>query len=266
MDSQSGNWRPMAAAYGEGAACAAREAAVLVAALLADLTRFHRSGSVYGAVDPAHVLVAGGGRARLADAGQDAAPPSYQAPELHAGQPATPRSDLFSAGVVLYRLLTGVNPFEGPANLVKQRVTNMMPPRPSDVQAGVPRAYDGVVEKALAKKPDDRYASAEAFAEALMQALVPAGGAGDDETLAATVVRRPSNADATVMRGPSPDATVMRNADPSATAVRAPTTAPPAAPTRPAPAPASGGGKGMVVGGAIALLVTAAAVAYFFVK
>lgn len=290
----SDNWRPLTAAFGEGTPCPAREAAVVVAAVLADLTRFHRSGAVHGAVDPQHVLVGGGGRARLADAGQDVAALAYQAPEVHAGKPATARSDLFGAGLVLYRLLTGMNPFEGSANLVKQRVTNMMAPRPSEIQGGVPAAFDAVVEKALAKRPEDRYEGAEAFAEALMQALVPgaaAGGrpAGGDETLATTIVRRPSDSDATMMRAPAPDpdATIMRRPapDPDATMMRAPAPDPDAtimrasaasgdqtrrpgpAPAVPPPPPAApAGGKGMMIGAAAVLLLVLGAAAVFLLK
>jgi hypothetical protein len=283
MDANSGNWRPLATAYGDGAACPPREAVVLVAALLADLGRLHRAGAVHGAVDPAHVLVAGGGRARLVEAGRDAAAPAFLAPEIHAGQPATARGDLFSAGVVLYRLLTGMNPFEGSAALVRQRVTNMIAPPPSEMKAGVGRAFDGIVEKAMAKKPEDRFASAEAFAEALMTALIPGatGEAGGDDTLATTVVRRPApSADATVMRGPGPDATVMKAPSPDATVMKAPdpdatVVRRPAAPTTPtaatpkptpAPDPSGSGGKGIVIGLVAAAIAAGAAAAFFLIK
>lgn len=221
MDATSGNWRTLAAAYGEGSRCPAREAAVLTAALLADLSRLHRTGSVHGAVDPEHILVAQGGRARLGDSAHGAADAAYQAPEVHAGLGATPRSDLFSAGVVLYRLLTGMNPFAGSPALVRQRITNMIPPRPSELQTGIARAFDGILEKALAKKPEDRYTSAEAFAEALMRAMVPGGTADPDETLATTVVRRPPE-DATVITTRGADATVFKVPDPDATMLKMP--------------------------------------------
>jgi serine/threonine-protein kinase len=224
MDSTSGNWRLMAAAYGDNEGCAPREAAVIAAALLAELGRLHRAGKVFGAVDPAHVLLGSGGRAKLAEPGGSVSP-SYQSPEQHAGQPASAASDLFAVGLVFYRLLTGINPFEGSAALVKQRVTNMVAPRPSEVRAGVPEAFDPVVAKALAKRPEERFASAEAFAEALMQALMPGSSrsaAAQDDTLATTVLRRPAGDDATVMRGPSPDATVMKGPPPDATVMKGP--------------------------------------------
>lgn len=310
MDSTSGNWRPLAAAYADGVTCPPRQAAVVTAALLADLARLHRAGKVHGAIDPGHVLVAEGGRARLAEGAGDGAAAAYQAPELYAGQPVSASSDLFAAGLVFYRLLTGMNPFDGSAALVRQRVTNMMPPRPSEITAEVPRGFDPVVEKAIAKRPGDRYASAEAFAEALMQALVPsaASAAGaDDTTLATTVVRRrPSPADETIMRGPAPDATVMRGPDPNATVLRAPNpdatmvrapspdatvlralhsdatvlrapaqdatvlrspvatarSAPP--PSSPAARPAVGGGKGVLVGAVLTVVLAVAAGAAFF--
>ncbi|GEM_PF-4645500 len=297
MDSTSGNWRSLAAAYAEGVICPPREAAVIVAALLADLGRLHRAGKVHGAIDPAHVQVAQGGRARLAEPGRDSAAPAYQAPELHAGQPASPRSDLFAAGLVFYRLLTGMNPFDGSPNLVRQRVTNMMPPRPSEIAAGVSRAFDTVVDKALAKRPDERYASAEAFTEALMQALVPGSASeagGDDTTLATTVVRRPGSTDATIMRGgsPNPDATVMRApnrdpeatvmmraAPPDATVLRSPIATAPGGPSSldtargtppvapaPAPSPAAGGGKGVIIGVVLAVLLAGAGAVVFLFK
>lgn len=290
MDSTSGNWRQLATTYSDGVACPPREAAVITAALLADLSRFHRAGKVHGAIDPTHALLSEGGRARLADPGRDSATPAYQSPEQHAGQTASPRSDLFSIGLVFYRLLTGINPFDGVPTLVKQRVTNMMAPRPSEVRAGVPHGFDAVMEKALAKHPSDRYANAEAFAEALMQALVPGTGSesgGDDTTLATTVMRRPSDADATIMRGSNPDptvlrrssdgdATIMRGPRPDATVLRGPMattrsasssdeTARGATPPH-SPAPKAGGSKGVVIVVAVAALLAIVGGAAFLFK
>jgi serine/threonine-protein kinase len=96
--------------------------------------------------------------------------PAYMAPEQVTGQKVDARSDVFSLGVVLYELLAGRRPFEG------KKITAMMlailqeePPMPSTVDPGrkVSPAWDTVVAKALAKKPEERYQSADEFANAV---------------------------------------------------------------------------------------------------
>jgi serine/threonine-protein kinase len=95
--------------------------------------------------------------------------------ELHVaradpGLPIDGRSDLFSAGVILYQFLTGERPFTGSSTATMHKVLEEDPLPPSRFNVQVPGAMDAVVRKALAKRPDERYQSAEEFADALRAA------------------------------------------------------------------------------------------------
>jgi len=93
---------------------------------------------------------------------------AYSAPELVAGEEATPRSDVYATGVVLLHLLLGRNPFKGQtmADSV-QRVLNLSPPIVSEEREDVPAKLDEVISRALMKSPKKRFPDAASFAEAL---------------------------------------------------------------------------------------------------
>src|SRR5207344_3391141 len=99
--------------------------------------------------------------------------------------------DLFAAGVVFYQLITGAKPFVGTTEQVLYATCHTEPLRPSlaDPGRGWER-YDGVVAKALAKKPEDRFQSAEAFRAAILAAHdAPAAAAVSEETIITEVLR-----------------------------------------------------------------------------
>jgi len=99
-------------------------------------------------------------------------------PEQYAGQQVDRRSDIFSCGVVLYELLTGVKPFEGPTETVGYKICHEPHRNPSEINPqGVPEIFDAILSKALAKKPEDRYARAREFAAALAKGFESRGGA-----------------------------------------------------------------------------------------
>jgi eukaryotic-like serine/threonine-protein kinase len=112
--------------------------------------------------------------------------PRYMAPEQALGHPVDARADLYAAGVVLYELLTGRDPFYnvlGTARLLHAAVSRE-PPRPSQVaEQLIDPALEDVVMRALAKRPEDRYGSAAELSAALAHAMdlaaamerVPAG-------------------------------------------------------------------------------------------
>jgi len=82
------------------------------------------------------------------------------------------RTDIYSAGVLLYQLLTGEKPFEGGLTAIMHKVLNTEPPPPSALSVTVPHALDAVVKQAMAKRPEDRFATANDFAAALRAAMV----------------------------------------------------------------------------------------------
>jgi serine/threonine protein kinase/Tfp pilus assembly protein PilF len=97
--------------------------------------------------------------------------PPYMSPEQVQGRPAGPRSDLFSLGAVLYEMAVGQSPFtaEGSAQLISS-IIEISPCPITRLRTDVPVGLEKILEKCLAKNPDDRYASARDLLEAL-QAL-----------------------------------------------------------------------------------------------
>ncbi len=86
--------------------------------------------------------------------------PAYMAPERLQGSPFDGRSDIFSAGVVLYQMLTGWLPFDAEYPAILHQILEQDPPPLSSFLAGYPPQLEQVIEKSLAKKPGDRYAGA----------------------------------------------------------------------------------------------------------
>ncbi len=102
--------------------------------------------------------------------------PAYMPPEQATGdlEAIGPRSDVYSLGAVLYECLTGKRPFEGPdtASVIK-KILHAPPPRPREHVDGIDPALEAVCLKALAKRPEDRFESMEAFAAAIQDAIEP---------------------------------------------------------------------------------------------
>ena len=153
--------------------------------LLDALAAAHRVGVWHRDVKPANLLVTQGGQVKLTDFGiariehlaltQVASmigTPGYMAPEQYVGEGLSQRVDLFAAGVLLWRLLTGSVPFAGPPQTVMYKILNEHPPAPSTV-AGSDPFFDAIAARALAKDPALRYASAEEFREALAARRTP---------------------------------------------------------------------------------------------
>lgn len=107
--------------------------------------------------------------------------PDYMAPEQGRGDAIDARSDLYAVGVILFRLLTGRLPFEGESatQVVLKHITMPAPdPRRVAPEREIPEALAQVVHKALSKRPQDRYSDADAFSDALEEALSNASDAG----------------------------------------------------------------------------------------
>ena len=129
--------------------------------------------------------------ARLTQDGSVLGTLHYMSPEQVQGHPLDGRSDLYALGVVAYQALSGRLPFEGlPAAAVLVAHATRPAPLLRDVAPHVPLALAAVVDRCLAKRPDDRYATGEALADALVEGLdagVARGAhAGAHETHAGT--------------------------------------------------------------------------------
>jgi serine/threonine-protein kinase len=155
----------------------------IVSQVLDALHHAHEQGVWHRDIKPGNLIVTAQGRVKIADFGiariesagitqmtATIGTPGHMAPEQYTGEHIDRRVDVFATGVLLYQLLTGRQPFSGSHEAVMYQVLNQEPAPPSQVAPSLGGAYDGVVAQALAKRLDDRFASAAAFRRALLDA------------------------------------------------------------------------------------------------
>jgi serine/threonine protein kinase len=177
------------------------EALSLSADLLRGLAYAHSKGIIHRDIKPANILLTTDGKAKIADFGV-ARPlhssltatrslvgtPNYMSPEQVKTAPVSPRSDLFSAGVVMYEMLTGLKPFGAPElSGILYNVVNLVPPRVSITNPSVPEAIARIVSRLLEKRPEDRYGAADdalADLEVVREARMSLRRSGELDTLA----------------------------------------------------------------------------------
>ena len=168
----------------------ANETAVIGIDLCRALAAVHGAGILHGDIKAHNVMRENGGRTVLMDfgtgrdmkrepsgSGDDfAGTPLYLAPEVFAGHPRTPTSEIYSLGVLLYFLVTGTHPLEGNSRTEIRRLHERRDRRKSlrDVRPDLPDGFIRVVERASAEAPEERYQSAGELEAALAQVLSPA--------------------------------------------------------------------------------------------
>jgi serine/threonine-protein kinase len=156
----------------------------ILAQLLEGLEYSHSRGVVHRDIKPANVLISEMGVAKISDfgiarleqshltmMGEVLGTPFYMPPEQFNGESVDERSDIYSAGVIVFEVLTGQRPFEGTTASLVRKVLGEVPPTPSSIEPRLSPALDRVILQALAKKPQNRYSSARAFLHALQAAF-----------------------------------------------------------------------------------------------
>jgi serine/threonine-protein kinase len=202
-----------------------------------DALRFaHRHGIIHRDIKPHNILIgerlkvtdfgiARAGASQMTEAGSIMGTAQYLSPEQARGAPVTASSDLYSAGIVLYEMLTGKVPFSGDSAIeIAMKHLNDPPKPPSKIRPEIPDELDAVVLRALSKNPEDRYQTAEEFSEdlhrveaglplapetseaatALLAGAALVGDGGSTEVLAGTAVTTPGGRPPTTRRPPPP--------------------------------------------------------------
>jgi serine/threonine-protein kinase len=160
------------------------EAARIVAEGARAVGAAHRAGVIHRDLKPKNIMVAPDGRAVVLDFGLSAlygedddnrgrivGTPAYISPEqarAHDGEPVGPATDVYSLGAVLYEAVTGQAPYsgvDGPA--IVARVLRSSPPPPRTFSPGLNPRLEGIILKAMTRRPDARYATADELADDL---------------------------------------------------------------------------------------------------
>jgi len=181
-----------------------KEAVRIMGELCDALDFAHNAGIIHRDIKPANVMIDAQGRTKLTDfgvarvqdsdktsvertqAGTMVGTPAYMSPEQITGGNIDKRTDVFSAGIILYQFLTGEKPFTGSgAWTIAKKIIQEEPPLPSSLNNAITPLFDAVVNKALSKNPDTRFQSARDLGIGLKRALE---GKGEEDDADKTVV------------------------------------------------------------------------------
>jgi eukaryotic-like serine/threonine-protein kinase len=196
--------------------------------ILAALHAAHRRDVIHRDIKPQNVMVAEDGRLKVTDfgiaragadsgmteAGSIIGTAQYLSPEQARGEEVTAASDCYAVGIVLYEMLTGRVPFDGErAVSVAMRQINELPVPPRALDPSIPASLDAAVMRALAKRPAERYRTAEEFGRDLLairrelaggETTAVIGGAGAASDDATRIMGGGTTAPTRLQRRPSP--------------------------------------------------------------
>ena len=186
--------------FNRGTRFAERDAISIMVQLLDALQHAHDQGVWHRDIKPANMIIMTSGKVKIADfgiaridtstltqTGVVMGSPGYMAPEQYSGGKVDRRADLFAAGVVMYQLLTGARPFAGSVESIPYKICHIEPPLPSEAEPdrGWER-YNTVITRALAKRPEDRFQTADEFRAAILEAYAkPVAATVSEETIIA---------------------------------------------------------------------------------
>ncbi len=262
--------------------------------ILSALSYAHQHKIIHRDIKPANMMLTSNGVVKLMDfgiahtddeSGKLTAPGStlgsmsYMSPEQIKGEATDERSDLYSLGISLYEMVTGEKPFHGDSNFsIMAAHINQAPRPPIDVHPGLPKLVNDIILTSIAKAPEQRFQSADAFRNAIKNTLrslneektvVQGSQVRDEKTVmqGSNDTTVPSAAAAATARSAMPvTMPIASRLDAAARQPQPPTSLPTTAPP-PAVVQSSSSNRGLYMGlGAFVLLVVLAAAGYYLPK
>jgi serine/threonine protein kinase len=192
--------KPLSAIIKDGKPLGQRQAAALVGKVALGVQAAHGKGVIHRDLKPANIMIVGGrepiimdfglarraepGEARITQTGTILGTPGYMAPEQAAGKTDEigPATDIYALGVILYELLTGKLPFEGPIAVVLAQVLAVEPPSLATLRPDLEPQIVAICQQAMAKKPAERFRTMSELAAALLAFVRSASVAGVSES------------------------------------------------------------------------------------
>ena len=156
------------------------QAVDIVRQVCAGLEYAHSKGVVHRDIKPGNIMISASGAVKITDfgiarttnvmtmTGQVLGTPNYMSPEQVVGKTVDGRSDLFSVGVMLYEMVTGERPFDGQSiTTIMYKIVHETPVAPNKLDQTIHPGLSRIIEKCLAKPPEERYQSAAEVSSAL---------------------------------------------------------------------------------------------------